>query len=206
MEVAADYIRCGAKLLHCIDLDGAGDGIRRNAHIVRALCATSLQVELGGGLRNLDDLADADALGVWRFVIGSAAVTDRDFVKTAIDKYGAERVVVGIDALDGKVRTHGWKQNSGLDALEFATEIVALGVKAIIFTDISTDGTLNGPPLQTLKIFRERFPDCALVASGGIANIGDIFALNALNLDSAIIGKAYFAKTIDLQEAIKVAR
>jgi phosphoribosylformimino-5-aminoimidazole carboxamide ribotide isomerase len=204
LEVAADFAASGAKHLHMVDLDGARDGIRSNTELVRELCSCGLSVELGGGLRTMQDLDDADALGVSRFVIGSAAINDREFVKAAVIRFG-ERIAVGIDALDGKVRTHGWERDSGIDAIQFAVEMAELGVKNIIFTDISTDGTLQGPPLTSLAELRSALPDIMLTASGGIANIRNIIALRDLGIDAAIVGKAYYAGTLNLKDAIEVA-
>jgi phosphoribosylformimino-5-aminoimidazole carboxamide ribotide isomerase len=201
LTVAEDFLSCGATHLHCVDLDGAKDGVRANAELVRKLCGSGLKVELGGGLRTLADLADADALGVWSFVIGSAAVSNPDIVKEAIKLYG-ERIAIGVDALNGKVRTHGWEQDSGLDAIQFISDMGKLGAKTVIYTDIATDGTLAGPPLEQLRVLREHFPDTNLIASGGIASIDDIKALNAVGMDGAIVGKAYYAGTLDLRAAL----
>ncbi|MDR2605781.1 MAG: 1-(5-phosphoribosyl)-5-[(5-phosphoribosylamino)methylideneamino]imidazole-4-carboxamide isomerase [Oscillospiraceae bacterium] len=207
LAVAADFRACGAQYLHCVDLDGAKDGVRSNAEIVRQLCERSdLRVELGGGLRSMSDLSDAAELGVWRFVIGSAAVSDPEFVKSALERVGGERIAVGVDALNGKVRTHGWERDSGADAFAFIAEMAALGVKTVIYTDISTDGTLSGPPTAQLIALRERFPELAIIASGGIANIDDVRTLKRCKMDGAIVGKAYYAGTLDLREAITEAK
>jgi phosphoribosylformimino-5-aminoimidazole carboxamide ribotide isomerase len=204
LSVAADFAASGAKWLHCVDLDGARLGERKNTGVIGSLCSQSgLNVELGGGLRTLDDLEAANVLGAARFIIGSAAVTDREFVKTALNRYG-ERVAVGIDALNGSVRTHGWERDSGVDALTFAVEMFELGVRTLIFTDVATDGTLSGPPLDALRRLRKRLPNASLTASGGIATISDITALKELSCDGAIVGKAYYAGTLNLKEAIDI--
>ena len=201
-EVAAVFEASGAAMIHMVDLDGALAGVGKNRDIVKAVTELSkIPVELGGGLRNMSALEAADRLGVYRMVIGSAAVSDPDFVAAAVDKYG-ERIAVGIDARDGRIRTDGWTVDSGIDAIEFAVKMEALGVKTIIFTDIDTDGTLSGPPIKKLKTLRKAV-SCGLVASGGIADIKDIAALRDIGVDAAIIGKAYYAGTIDLKEAVK---
>ena len=162
LEVARRFREAGAACMHVVDLDGAKSGERKNAAIVRALCEGSgLRVELGGGLRTMADLEAMDELGVWRFIIGSAAVSDPALVRAAAERFGSERVAVGIDAKDGKVRTHGWVEDSGLDALDFAGQMEALGAGTLIFTDIDRDGTLAGPPLESLKRL------CAAVSCGG---------------------------------------
>lgn len=204
LQTAAEFRAAGAKFIHMVDLDGAKDGVRKNGNIVQAVCETSgLKVELGGGIRNMPDLEAVFALGVYRAVIGSAAVTNPDFVAEAAKKYG-DRIAVGIDTLDGKVKTAGWIEDSGLDYLMFAKKMEDLGVRNIIFTDIATDGALSGPSLARLKLLREAV-SCQITASGGVSCNKDITDLIDLRMDGAIIGKAYYAGTIDLAQAVKEA-
>ena len=146
------------------------------------------------------DLAAVFDLGVWRAVIGSAAVSDPKFVKEAIAVYGAERIAVGIDALNGKVRTSGWEADSGLDYIDFARSMEEIGVKAIIFTDIDTDGMLSGPSYEKLAALQES-TSCCITASGGVSCNEDIRELCRRGLDAAIIGKAWYAGKIDLTQA-----
>lgn len=205
LAVADLFKAAGAGIMHVVDLDGAKTGERKNAEIVRSLCESSgLKVELGGGLRSMADLEEMDKLGVWRMIIGSAAVSDPDFVAAAVARFGRERIAVGIDALDGRVRTHGWVEDSGVDAYEFAQKMAALGVGTIIFTDISRDGTLSGPPIAELERLCAGI-DCGIVASGGVSGIEDIAAIKKCGAAGAIIGKAFYAGTIDLAEAVKLA-
>ena len=205
LAVAAIFKAAGAEIMHVVDLDGAKSGERKNAPIVRSLCENSgLRVELGGGLRSMADLEEMDKLGVWRMIIGSAAVSDPDFVAAAVARFGSERIAVGIDALDGRVRTHGWVEDSGVDAYEFAKKMAALGAGTIIFTDISRDGTLAGPPIDQLERLCSGVK-CGIVASGGVAGIEDIAAINKCGAAGAIIGKAFYAGAIDLAEAVKLA-
>ena len=202
LKTASVFRASGAAFIHMVDLDGAKDGVRKNGDIVRAVCRESgLKVEMGGGIRSMADLEAVFALGVYRGVIGSAAVTDPDFVRAAAEKYG-DRVAVGIDTLDGKVKTAGWVSDSGLDYLDFAGRMETLGVQNIIFTDIATDGALSGPSLIRLKALRERV-SCRITASGGVSCNGDIRDLKAAGMDGAIIGKAFYAGTIDLAEAVR---
>lgn len=204
LQTAAEFRAAGAKFIHMVDLDGAKDGVRKNGNIVQAVCETSgLKVELGGGIRNMPDLEAVFALGVYRAVIGSAAVTNPDFVAEAAKKYG-DRIAVGIDTLDGEVKTAGWIEDSGLDYLMFAKKMEDLGVRNIIFTDIATDGALSGPSLARLKLLREAV-SCQITASGGVSCNKDITDLIDLRMDGAIIGKAYYAGTIDLAQAVKEA-
>lgn len=202
VETAQHFAACGAKFIHMVDLDGAKEGTRQNTDIVRAVAAaTGVKIELGGGIRSMDDLDALDALGVYRFVIGSAAVEDRDFVARAVERYGS-RVAVGVDAKDGFVRTRGWIGNSGLEALAFAQELETMGVSVLIFTDIDTDGTLEGPPLGRLEALR-RALSCRIIASGGVSCIEDIRRLRDMGMDGAIVGKAYYSGAVDLEEAIR---
>lgn len=204
VATAKAFLAAGANYIHMVDLDGARGGVRKNSEIVRAVAQTGINVELGGGIRSMEDLKAVFDLGVWRAVIGSAAVSDPDFVKAAIETYGADRIAVGIDALNGKVRTAGWESDSGLDYLEFARSMEQIGVNAIIFTDIDTDGMLSGPSYEKLLALQNAV-SCRITASGGVSCNEDIRELNRRGLDAAIIGKAWYAGKIDLAEAIRDA-
>ncbi len=200
VATANAFYDAGARYIHMVDLDGAKDGIRKNADIVRAVAqSVGLKVELGGGIRSMVDLEEVFALGVYRAVIGSAAVSHPEFVKEAAAKYG-ERIAVGIDTKNGRVKTAGWIEDSGLDYLEFAHQMQDVGVKTIIFTDIETDGTLQGPAFEKLAALQKRV-DCNIIASGGVSSNEDIQKLAGMGLYGAIIGKAYYAGTIDLAQA-----
>ncbi len=203
-ETAAAFRAAGAEIIHVVDLDGAKSGERINSPIVERLCRESgMKIELGGGLRSMADLEAADALGVWRMIIGSAAVSNPELVSEAVKKFGGERIAVGIDALDGRVRTHGWCEDSGADAFDFAREMEKRGAGAIIFTDISRDGTLSGPPIEALEKLCASLA-CGVVASGGISCIEDVAAVKRAGAAGVIIGKAYYAGKIDLANALKI--
>lgn len=204
VATASVFYEAGARYIHMVDLDGAKDGIRKNAHIVKQVAErVGLKVELGGGIRSMSDLEEVFALGVYRAVIGSAAVKDPEFVRQAVAKYG-DRIAVGIDTRDGRVKTSGWVEDSGLDYLDFARQMQEIGVKTVIFTDIDTDGTLQGPSFERLSEL-SRTVSCRIVASGGVANNDDIRRLAQMGLYGAIIGKAYYAGTIDLATAARDA-
>ncbi len=204
LAVAADFRAHGAKWVHMVDLDGARDGARRNFPQIREVIRSSgLRVELGGGIKTAADVDAVGEAGAARMVIGSAAVTDPALVDYAVAKYG-ERVAVGVDCLDGRVRTAGWEEDSGLDYLEFARRMENQGVKTIIFTDIATDGMLSGPSYEKLAALQKAV-SCAIVASGGVTTLDDVKRLRDMGLYGAIIGKAYYAGTIDLSEAVKEA-
>lgn len=201
LATAKAFYDAGARYIHMVDLDGAKDGVRKNAEIVRAVAENAgLKVELGGGIRSMKDLEEVFALGVTRAVIGSAAVSHPEFVKEAVECYG-ERIAVGIDTKDGKVKTAGWLEDSGLDYLEFAKSMESIGVKTIIFTDIDTDGTLQGPSFERLKALQEAV-SCQIVASGGVSSNQDIRDLARMEMYGAIIGKAYYAGTLELAQAV----
>ncbi len=201
VSVAKDFAAAGAKVIHMVDLDGAKSGQRVNGDIVRSVTEqTGMKIELGGGIRSMADLEAVFAMGVWRAVIGSAAVTDPGFVRSAILRYG-DAIAVGVDTQDGKVKTAGWVENSGLDYLEFAKSMEDMGVKTLIFTDIETDGALSGPSYDRLKELKKAVR-CQIVASGGVSCNADIEHLAEMGLYGAIIGKAYYAGTIDLAQAV----
>lgn len=205
LETAAAFKAAGADIMHLVDLDGAKSGERKNAEIVKSLCEkSSLRVELGGGLRKMADLEEMDALGVWRMIIGSAAVENPGFVAEAVKKFGGERIAVGIDALSGKVRTHGWVEDSGEDAFEFAKKMSSLGVGTVIFTDIERDGMLSGPPIEALERLVSAL-ECGVVASGGMSSLSDVAAVKKAGVAGVIIGKAFYTGDIDLAAAVKLA-
>lgn len=202
VETARAFAAAGAKYIHMVDLDGAKSGERVNSAIVRSVTEqTGMRIELGGGIRSMADLKAVFDMGVWRAVIGSAAVTDPDFVREAVARYG-DRIAVGVDTQDGKVKTAGWIEDSGLDYIAFSQSMERLGVKTLIFTDIETDGALSGPSYARLEQLQQAV-NCQIVASGGVSNNQDIERLAAMGLYGAIIGKAYYAGTIDLAQAVK---
>ena len=204
LETARAFYDAGARHIHMVDLDGARDGVRKNGEIVRQVVRESgLEVELGGGIRTLADLEAVFGLGVRRAVIGSAAVTCPELVRQAAERWG-ERVAVGIDAKNGRVKTAGWREDSGMDCLELARRMEGYGVKVIIFTDIDTDGTLQGPAFSRLEALQKAV-SCKIVASGGVSSHEDLKKLASMGLYGAIVGKAYYAGTVDLARAVREA-
>jgi phosphoribosylformimino-5-aminoimidazole carboxamide ribotide isomerase len=151
----------------------------------------------------MSDIESAISTGVRRAVLGSAAVTNPLLVKDAVRLY-ADRIAVGIDAADGRVKTRGWTSDAGLDYIEFAKSMESFGVKCIIFTDIDSDGALKGPAFDRLFELRKAV-SCEIVASGGVTSISDILKLKEAGIESAILGKAIYAGLIDLKEAIEKA-
>lgn len=205
VETARSFLAAGASLIHMVDLDGAKDGSQRNYDVVRrVLRDAGAAVELGGGIRTMEDVDVVLALGVSRVVIGSAAIKNPPFVREAVRKYG-DKIAVGIDARGGTVRTEGWVRDSGVDYISFAKRMEQYDVQTIIFTDIEKDGMLEGPSFDQLAALRQAV-SCGIVASGGVSTIEDIKKLKALGIDEAIAGKAVYAGTLDLAAAIAAAR
>ena len=203
-EALAEAFRAaGATHMHLVDLEGAKAGSPQNLPLMQRLIkAFGGFTQIGGGIRSMEDLKAVFDLGVTRAVIGSAAVSNPELVAQAIATYGADRIAVGIDARDGKVKTAGWEVDSGIDYLDFAKQMERLGVKIIIFTDIETDGMLSGPSFGRLQQLQKAV-SCQLIASGGVSCNQDIVDLERLGVYGAIIGKAYYAGAIDLAQAVK---
>jgi len=205
VAVAKDFQAAGAKHIHLVDLEGAKSGVPENLNTIRAILAeTDLFVEVGGGIRNMDTVARYLNAGVNRVILGTAAVTDPDFLKAALEKYG-EKIAVGVDLKDGFVAIKGWTEKTQLSAGEFFTKMEALGVKTIICTDISRDGAMKGTNLELYKELSQKF-SIGLIASGGVSDLEDVKALARMGLHGAIIGKAYYTGAIDLRRAVEVAK
>ena len=205
LQTARAFAQAGAKWVHMVDLDGARDGVRQNFPIIYEVIQESgLRVELGGGIKSELDVITVGEAGAARMVIGSAAVSRPELVDYALRQYGPDRVAVGVDCLNGRVRTAGWERDSGVDYLDLAREMEKKGVKTLIFTDIAADGMLSGPSFDQLAAL-QRAVRCGIVASGGVTTIDDIKRLRDMGLYGAIIGKAYYAGTLDLAEAVREA-
>ena len=205
VSVAKDFQAAGARRMHLVDLEAAKTGIPANAETIRSIAEnTDLFLEVGGGIRNMEILETYLSLGVDRVILGTAAVTDPQFLREAVEKYG-EKVAVGVDLKDGFVAIKGWTETSGLTADTFFAQMEAIGVKTVICTDISRDGAMGGTNRELYKVLSEKF-SIDLIASGGVSSIEDIEALKAMGLHGAIIGKAYYTGAIDLREALEVAR
>lgn len=209
-EQAVKWAEAGAEYIHLVDLDGAKDGQPVNLAAVTAICAAvSIPCELGGGIRGVDDARRMFDAGVSRVILGTAACENPRLVGDIITEFGSERVVVGIDAKNGRAATRGWLDDSGIDALELAADFAAKGVMRIIYTDIDTDGMLSGPNLTAMAAMCDKAPTCRIIASGGVAKADDVEKLTALrrdNLEGVIIGKALYDGRIDLAELIRQAK
>ncbi len=202
-EVAKEFEKAGASFIHLVDLDGAREGRSVNDEAVKAIIENiSIPVEIGGGIRTTEDISRKLNLGVKRVIIGTEAVRRPDFVKEAVLEFGADRIVVGIDAKDGKVAVSGWEEISRIHAVDLALLMKDMGVKTVIYTDISKDGMLSGPNVeQTRKLAYET--GLEIVASGGVSCIEDLRKLSEAGIDGAILGKAIYEHRVDLAEAVK---
>ena len=194
-EMALKWQSQGAEYLHLVDLDGARAGSPQNIFTIKhILDEVQIPVELGGGIRTMQNIEDMLEVGVARVILGSVAVRDPELVREACEAFG-ERVVVGIDAKDGRVAMRGWVETSSADAFELARELCSRGIARIIYTDIATDGALCGPNLSSVDRLCTLLPGCAVIASGGVSGPKDISALAALgrsNLEGVIVGKALY--------------
>ncbi len=204
LAAARRWAEGGAGWIHMVDLDGARSGRPVNGALVgEAVAAVEARIQLGGGLRDMAAVEGAMALGVERVVLGTAALENRDLLVEACGKFPG-RMVVGIDARDGLVATHGWAQDTAAPALRAIAELSLPGVAAIVFTDISRDGMMRGPNLDSLKAAVEA-AGAPVIASGGIATIDDVQAVAETGAAGAIIGRALYDGSIDLAEALRVA-
>ena len=203
--VAQDFKNAGATCLHLVDLEGAKLGTTSNLPTIRKIVENAgLFTEVGGGIRSMNTVEQYLSLGVDRVILGTAAVTDQQFLRQALDCYG-ERIAVGVDLKDGYVAIRGWTEKSQLTAENFFERMLKMGVATVICTDISKDGAMQGTNRELYKSLSERF-DINLIASGGVSTLDDVSALRAMNLYGAIIGKAYYTNAIDLKEALEVAK
>ncbi|MBR6288416.1 MAG: 1-(5-phosphoribosyl)-5-[Acholeplasmatales bacterium] len=196
---ALKWKEAGATFLHLVDLDGAKDGGFKNLEAVKAILSTGIDAELGGGIRSLAQIDVLLSIGIKRVILGSSAL-NLDFVKAAIEKYGSDKIVVGIDCKNMMVATHGWLNTSNIEATDFAQKLKNIGVKTIIFTDIAKDGTLSGISVESTKKMVETGLD--IVASGGAKSLDDIKIAEEIGCEGIILGKSIYNGNIDLKEAI----
>ncbi|MCM1226654.1 MAG: 1-(5-phosphoribosyl)-5-[(5-phosphoribosylamino)methylideneamino]imidazole-4-carboxamide isomerase [Clostridium sp.] len=206
METAKGFEEAGAKWIHMVDLDGAKEGRPVNTKIYRDVAAqTDLKVEVGGGIRNLETIDEYLSMGISRVIIGSAALKNPQLVKEAVDKFGSEKIAVGIDSKDGMAASEGWLEASNVNYIDLAKEMIKIGVKYFIVTDIAKDGTLSGVnTAQLSELAKETAGKCSIIASGGVHTIEDIKACKKLGLYGTICGKSIYKGTLDLREAIEV--
>ncbi len=204
VQVAQAFAQAGSRHIHLVDLEGAKLGAPANLETIRKIIeSTDLFVEVGGGIRNLETIEAYLSIGVNRVILGTAAVTDPNFLAEVLARYG-EKIAVGVDLKDGFVAIRGWTETSGLGADAFFEKMQTMGVKTIICTDISRDGAMKGTNRALYRDLSRRYA-MDLIASGGVSDLEDVRSLAAMGLHGAIIGKAWYIGAIDLKEAIEVA-
>ncbi len=204
-DPARSWKDAGADHLHVVDLDGAFAGASANLDAVRSILRVEgLKVQLGGGMRDETAIEKALDLGLSRVIIGTRACEEPEWIGSLIEKFGADKIVVGIDAKDGLVATKGWVETTETEAIELAQNLQSMGLRWIIHTDVATDGAMKGPNLEAQKKMADAVPDCQVIASGGVTKETDVDDLRSLstdhpNLEGVIIGKALYEGTVHLQ-------
>lgn len=203
--ISQDFENQGAKFIHIVDLEGAKSGTTPNLNTISKIIEKSnLFVEVGGGIRNLETIEKYINIGVNRVILGTAAVTDEDFLDNALKNFG-EKIAVGVDIKDGLVAIKGWTLKSEYTYTDFCDKMQNKGVQTIICTDISKDGAMKGTNHELYENLSDKY-NINIIASGGVSSIEDVIRLSKLNIYGAIIGKAYYTNAISLKEAIEVSK
>ena len=204
LEMARQFEALGYRRLHMVDLDGAKSKHIVNCSVLQHITTeTSLVVDFGGGIKTDDDMGKAFESGASMVTIGSVAVTQPDLFEYWLKKYGAERIILGADVRNGRISINGWKEDSDEELLTFLDCYVKMGVKNVLCTEISKDGTLTGPATQLYQEVMKKYPQLRLIASGGVSSIDDILALDAAGIPAVVFGKAIYEGRIDLRQLIE---
>jgi len=205
-EAALHWQSLGAEYLHIVDLDGAFEGVPKNLSVIEKILAViKIPLQIGGGIRTLDTVKLLLDLGIKRVILGTAAVSEPNLVKEAIEKFGSDRIVLGIDARNGRVAVKGWAEESDIDAKELALNMKKIGIERIVFTDIKRDGTLKGPNIEATKEMALA-TGLKVIASGGVSSIDDLKELKEIEqygVEGVIVGQALYKGAIDLKEALQ---
>lgn len=205
IDVAKKWQAMGGEFIHIVDLDGAKSGAMPNFKLISEIAsAIDVPIEVGGGIRTMEAVEKYLENGVERVIIGTSALSNPEFVKAAVEKYG-DRIAVGIDAKDGMVAVNGWEEVSRTSALDLAAQMAEIGVAYIIYTDIATDGMLKGPNLEAMTEMVSKVKT-NIIASGGVTTIEDVDKLKRVGVEGAIIGKALYTDRINLSEAVDAAK
>ena len=201
LDMALEFERIGFKRLHVVDLDGAKSKHIVNDGVLRGITArTSLTVDFGGGIKTDKDIEKAFAAGASMVTVGSIAVTQPDIFTGWLEKYGSERIILGADVRNGKISINGWKEDSSEDLLPFLQKYIDAGVKNVLCTEISKDGTMSGPAIGLYKDVMNTYPQLHLIASGGVSSIEDIKALEAAGIPAVVFGKAIYEGKINMEK------
>jgi phosphoribosylformimino-5-aminoimidazole carboxamide ribotide isomerase len=202
-EVAKEFEQIGFRRLHVVDLDGAKSKHIVNSGVLRRITTeTQLVVDFGGGIKTDEDIKQAFDAGAAMVTIGSIAVTQPDLFMGWLEKYGPERMILGADVRHGKISINGWKEDSSEDLLPFLRKYIDAGVRTVLCTEISKDGTLSGPAIDLYSEVMSAYPQLHLIASGGVSSLEDIKALDAAGIPAVVFGKAIYEGRIDLHQLI----
>ena len=204
-EIARDFAACGATHIHLVDLEGARSGETPNLDTVLKIREnTGLFCEIGGGIRSMEIVERYLSAGLDRVILGTAAIENEDFLRSAVEKYG-DKIATGADIRDGYVSVKGWTEQSGVTLEAFCEKMEEIGVSTVICTDISRDGAMRGTNREMYRMLSGKFR-LNITASGGVSTLEDVRSLRAMNLYGAIIGKAYYTGDINLKEAVEVCK
>ncbi|EMB66337.1 1-(5-phosphoribosyl)-5-[(5-phosphoribosylamino)methylideneamino]imidazole-4-carboxamide isomerase [Streptococcus mutans] len=201
LDQASIFMEAGIQYIHVVDLDGALEGRAANRDLIAKIKEmTGLAIEVGGGIRTIEQIEDYLSVGINRVIIGSMAVKHPQFVKEALDKFGSDKIVVGIDAKNGMVATEGWLETSTVDYISLALEMEKMGVRLFVYTDVDRDGTLTGPNFEHYEKLVAHLTSAKVIASGGIHALSDLQQLEKIGLAGTIVGKAYYNSDISLKD------
>lgn len=201
LDQASIFMEAGIQYIHVVDLDGALEGRAANRDLIAKIKEmTGLAIEVGGGIRTIEQIEDYLSVGINRVIIGSMAVKHPQFVKEALDKFGSDKIVVGIDAKNGMVATEGWLDTSTVDYISLALEMEKMGVRLFVYTDVDRDGTLTGPNFEHYEKLIAHLTSAKVIASGGIHALSDLQQLEKIGVAGTIVGKAYYNGDISLKE------
>lgn len=201
LDQASIFMEAGIQYIHVVDLDGALEGRAANRDLIAKIKEmTGLAIEVGGGIRTIEQIEDYLSVGINRVIIGSMAVKHPQFVKEALDKFGSDKIVVGIDAKNGMVATEGWLETSTVDYISLALEMEKMGVRLFVYTDVDRDGTLTGPNFEHYEKLIAHLTSAKVIASGCIHALSDLQQLEKIGVAGTIVGKAYYNGDISLKE------
>ncbi len=204
VKAAQNWLAQGASYLHIVDLDGAKQGNSQNEEIIAEIAKLSnIPVQTGGGVRSFEDIERKLSKGVARVILGTVAVHQPELVKQAVQKFGSDKIVVGIDAKNGNVAVAGWEEISNISALELCLQMKEYGIKTIIYTDIAKDGMMSGVNIDSTKELVEK-TGLDIIASGGISSMQDLKKVQEIGVQGVIVGKALYQATLQLNEIVSV--
>ena len=204
VSVAVGWQEMGAERIHVVDLDGASSGSQLNFQVIeRMISCLKIPVQVGGGIRTESNVLTMMDIGVNRVVLGTIAVENKELVRSIVDRFGTESIIVGIDVRDDLVSIKGWKESTVVTSFDLMNDMYSIGVRRFVYTDISRDGTLMEPNFESIKQIVNR-SDANIIASGGVSSLGHIEQLAGLGVEGVIIGKALYTGDINLHEAISI--